>query len=170
MESFEWQQELGASTSAFVTLMGGLLFYNGDNYTEAIRRFDQALKLALSSDEIISPTPILLYRGGAHTFLEDYEKAIDDFDYIVKTDPETEYGYYVFNDRGAAYARMGNYEQALENYNFAINIKLNEFIGYASRGLIYMKFGQYDKAIIDFSMSIDINSKFATVFYSRGLS
>ena len=52
---------------------------------------------------------------------------------------------------GGAYANLGQYQRAIEDYNEAIRLKLNDSRVYNNRGVAYAKLGQYQQAIEDFN-------------------
>jgi Flp pilus assembly protein TadD len=63
-----------------------------------------------------------------------------------------------YNNRGIAYGEKGQYDQAISDFNKAIEIKPGYDKAYNNRGIVYRLKGQYDRAISDFKRAIEINS------------
>jgi serine/threonine-protein kinase len=62
-----------------------------------------------------------------------------------------------YNNRGIAYAEKGQYDQAISDFNKAIEISPRYVQAYNNRGIIYRLKGQYGQAISDFNKTIEIN-------------
>jgi tetratricopeptide (TPR) repeat protein len=63
-----------------------------------------------------------------------------------------------YNNRGAAYGEKGQYDQAISDFNKAIEINRRYIKAYNNRGIVHRLKGQYDRAIRDFNKAIEINS------------
>jgi Tfp pilus assembly protein PilF len=63
-----------------------------------------------------------------------------------------------YNNRGAAYGEKGQYDQAIMDFNQAIEMNPRYIRAYNNRGVIYRLKGQYDRAISDFNKAIEMNS------------
>jgi Tfp pilus assembly protein PilF len=62
-----------------------------------------------------------------------------------------------YNNRGIAYGEKGQYDQAISDFNKAIEINPRYVKAYNNRGIIYRLKGQYEQAISDFNKAIEIN-------------
>jgi tetratricopeptide (TPR) repeat protein len=62
-----------------------------------------------------------------------------------------------YNNRGNAYAKKGQYDQAISDFNRAIEINPRYTMAYNNRGIVYRIKGRYDQAISDFNKAIGIN-------------
>jgi tetratricopeptide (TPR) repeat protein len=60
-------------------------------------------------------------------------------------------------DRGLAYYKTGQYDEAISEYTKVIEINPKVAEAYGNRGLAYGRKGQYDLAIADFNKAIEIN-------------
>ena len=73
-----------------------------------------------------------------------------------------------YNNRGNAYIKQGNIQQAISDFNKAIEIYPNYAEAYYNRGTIYDKQGNSTQAISDLSRAIEINSNYVKAYYNRG--
>jgi regulator of sirC expression with transglutaminase-like and TPR domain len=72
--------------------------------------------------------------------------------------------------RGEAYEKLGNYNQALDDFKKSIELNPYYESGYMGRGILYAKSGNYQQAIEDFDHAIRINPNDSDLYYNRGLS
>ena len=73
-------------------------------------------------------------------------------------------------NRGEYYKEtIKNNEQALSDFNKAININPKFYYAYNNRGLIYLEQKQYELALIDFNKAIELKPNFAHTYNNRGL-
>jgi tetratricopeptide (TPR) repeat protein len=63
----------------------------------------------------------------------------------------------LYNNRGTAYGEKGQYDQAISDFNRAIEINPRYTMAYNNRGIVYRLKGRYDQAISDFNKAIGIN-------------
>ena len=71
---------------------------------------------------------------------------------------------------GNAYDAKGEHDQAILNYNKAIQSIPNNARPYNSRGIAYAAKGDYDKAILDYDRAIGLDPKFAEAYNNRGVA
>jgi len=69
--------------------------------------------------------------------------------------------------RGNGYFKMGNYDQALQDYDEAIGLDPSNTAALYNRGNIKTAVGQYDKAVADYSKAIQLNPTYAAAFNNR---
>jgi tetratricopeptide (TPR) repeat protein len=72
-----------------------------------------------------------------------------------------------YDNRGNVYADLGNYRQAIEDYNRSIEIKPGA-VSYNDRGAAYADLGNYRQAIEDYNRSIEIKPS-AVSYFNRGV-
>lgn len=121
----------------------GQALYHFKDYDNAM----QALNRAIDYNEVQAEA--LYYRGLVHVQQNDLSKAFKDYNAAIKVTPE--YKYYYAN--GAAAYTYKDYEQAINNFNEAINrdtlsTTKNKFY---LRGMSYLKNKMPDNAVIDFA-------------------
>jgi hypothetical protein len=63
-----------------------------------------------------------------------------------------------------------NYQQAIFDFNKAIQINPDHYRSFDNRGKVYDRLGDYKKAIDDFTKAIEIKSNYAWAYYNRGVA
>lgn len=76
----------------------------------------------------------------------------------------------LYCERGDLYFSLGNEQQALNDYQFAIQLDSKSESAYLSRGYVLSQLGDYPNAIKDLTQSIKLNSKNAIAYHYRGLA
>jgi Flp pilus assembly protein TadD len=69
---------------------------------------------------------------------------------------------------GDANRSMGNYDQAIDDYNETIRVEPNYAQIYNNRGRSYYAKGDYDRAIADFNQAITLDPNYADAYNNRG--
>jgi tetratricopeptide (TPR) repeat protein len=73
-----------------------------------------------------------------------------------------------FYNRGLAYAQLGEFAQAIEDFNQALRLEPKLAVAYYNRGFVYFGKREYEKAVEDFSESLRLDPKFAAAYNNRG--
>ena len=73
-------------------------------------------------------------------------------------------------EKGYAFAVAGQYKEAIEAFNKAIEEDPKDEKAYYNRGAIHGSLGNYNEAISDFEKTIELNPKYEKAFYSRGIA
>lgn len=74
----------------------------------------------------------------------------------------------VFYNRGKELYQAGEFQQALESFNKAIELKPDYFEAYTNCGVLLSGFGQFDKAIENFNKAIQLKPDLAAAYANRG--
>lgn len=106
-------------------------------------------------------------RGVAYNGLEQYDKAIADFNYHIKSGTKFDEVYF---SRGLSYLHLRQYDKAIADFSHVINLSPENDSAYTCRGDMYYDSMQYDKAILDFTHAIKINPNNDETYDSRGLA
>lgn len=81
--------------------------------------------------------------------------------------PQNATAYY---NRGAAYAKLGQYQNAIDDYTEAVNLAPKYAKAYAMRGCSLAVLGQRQKAIDDCSKAISLDPKNTKLIFGRGIA
>jgi len=87
---------------------------------------------------------------------------------INQGDLSTENLIVAYNDRGNAYGKKGDYQQALADFDQVIKLSPEDADGYYNRGLTYKKLHKPSLAVVDYTTAISHNPKYAKAFNNRG--
>jgi len=91
--------------------------------------------------------------------IEYYTKAI-----------ELDANYLLYYYRGSAFADIENLDEALKDYNKAIELNKEDAYIYICRGYIFSIKGQEEDAIKDYTKAIELDPKETSVYFNRGIS
>ena len=148
----------GDRTQAKALLEKGKELYRGDQDTEAVAAFQQAVKL----DPDLAEAHFHLGLGyEALDKREDaeaqYKKAVDAYKkhlHAHEDDAEARY------NLGQTYANLGNYSEAIREYRLATKLKTDDPDIYYDLGVAHTKLAQYDQAAAAFSKSLEIDPEY----------
>jgi tetratricopeptide (TPR) repeat protein len=73
-------------------------------------------------------------------------------------------------NRGLANKEKGEYDQAISDYNKALELKPNYADAYNNRGIAHDDKGEYDQAISDYDMALKINPTYTLAQENRELA
>ncbi|MEO0247752.1 MAG: serine/threonine-protein kinase [candidate division WOR-3 bacterium] len=133
--------------------------------------FDEKIETNSLLDDITSDYTTeqeLLLKGMSLDELGKHEEAIKCFNEILKHSESLRLKYWTYVSRGKAYENVGQFKDALEDYNSAISIYPSSLV-YCNRGNIYNNLGELNKAIKDYDTAIDLDSMNALAYYNRGI-
>ena len=77
---------------------------------------------------------------------------------------------FAYTNRGTAYLRKGQYNEAIGEYTKALKMNPHYAIAYCNRGMAYAKNGHYEKAVADYNEALSIDPKHSTTYYNRGIA
>ena len=107
----------------------------------------------------------------AYTNESDYQYQIDNYTKCLSLDPnygESD-GAITYYNRGLAYDKLENYEDAISDYTRSIRIDPDYAAAYINRGAAYDKLENYENAIADYTRALRINPDYALAYYNRGI-
>lgn len=134
----------------------GVYSYNGvsnaqdGNYAEAIANFTMAIEI---DPEAAKKNFVYQNRANAYCSAGDYDQAIRECDRIIEeVEPDS---YYALTLRGNAHHRKQEYDQAIADFNKAIEIDPVCIWAYICRGREFNAKGDFTKAIADLTKAIE---------------
>ncbi len=77
---------------------------------------------------------------------------------------------FAYNNRGVAYRSKGQYDQAISDFNKALEINPRYARAHYNRGNTYYQMGRYDQAISDYNKALEINPRHAKAYNNRGVA
>ncbi len=121
--------------------------YELDSYEEALNSINQALSLDSTVVSYNALKADIIYEMG------DIQSAISEWDYVLTTQPDYEFGYY---RRGWYKDISGDPEGALEDLSMSIVLDPDYTYSYMTRANIYMKQNKTELAVADYKKIIEI--------------
>lgn len=127
---------------------------------KALLHFETELRRAESKDM----ADAYHNRGLCYNGLEQFEKAIADFNKAIEVSPKMA-SYY--NSRAFARHRKGEHDAALKDYDTAISMNDEDPAFLSNRGILYRDMGQYQKALDDFEQAIKLSPYLSLAYNAR---
>ena len=107
----------------------------------------------------------LLEKGNIYIELEDYEKALKEFNKAIKLYPN---GPKPFHYRGFMYLHnTKEYDKAISDYSKCIEIDSAYTTGYSNRADVYLELEDYEKALADYTNSVELDKDNPERYYDR---
>jgi tetratricopeptide (TPR) repeat protein len=139
---------------------------NQDNSFSLVQQIDGCTAVVLAhppSKKYLASAYYL--RGKAYQELQDYDRAIADYDEVISLDSEFTA---IFFRRGLAYYKKRDYGHAIIDFNNSISINPQDAQSFTSRGLAYRGKQDYDHAIADYNRAISLDPQSAYAYSNRG--
>jgi tetratricopeptide (TPR) repeat protein len=137
-------------------------FIKEKEYTQAENEYIEALKLDVHNLDIYKKLANLYFDN------KDYDKAQETYEYIIKLSPQNETSFtgknddYVYNRLGDIFTIKGDLNQAIINYQKAVELKDNNPIYYYNLSKTNLKLKQFEQALENVKKALNIepdNSK-----------
>lgn len=147
------------ASTAFVSLTSGDANRNTGKHDEAIKDYDEAIR--------VEPNYAVIYnnRGRSYYAKGEYDKAIADFNQSITLDPN-----YVdaYNNRGLAYYAKGDLDKAMADYTQAITLDPEFALAYNGRAYVYLARKDYNRAIAEANQALKAKPREATWYVTIG--
>jgi tetratricopeptide (TPR) repeat protein len=141
------------------------------NYEHAIADFDKSVDIGLDAADAYYYTGVVRSSKGDSNAWQYFgfavEQDVADYSEAITLDAKNAA---TFNNRGAAFAEMGEYDRAIADLNEAIRLTPTAAAAFYNRGLAYhaRRSSEDDKrAAADLSEVIRLKPQFADAFYER---
>ena len=96
-----------------------------------------------------------LYRQAEQLFRrKKYAESVETYTLAIQINPN-DYGLY--NNRGAAYYALGEFQKAIADYTKAVELNPYHFSAYNNRGVAYQEIGSVEQAIADYRKALEID-------------
>lgn len=115
------------------------IHFRRQHYPQAITDFTEAIRLR-------SHAGLYLERGQAHAALNDWERAIADFDRAIELEPDLAEAYH---RRGLAYAARQDLDRARADLDEAVRRAPNQAEAWLDRGRLHYRQKNYSQALAD---------------------
>jgi type IV pilus assembly protein PilF len=142
----------------------GISYFHDNNIQPAYVELQKAMELNPYDKQIHNALGIIYLSK-----LEDYPKAVEHFKKALKIDENYSEA---MTNIGNAYAKMGEYNNAIESYRTAISNPLyrNPALALYNLGMVYYRLAKYDLALDSFKDSIRRYSTFHLPYYGMALT
>jgi tetratricopeptide (TPR) repeat protein len=137
-------------TSSDIYYILGDMFYAQQNYNQAVLNYQSAIHC--ERDHYYA----FVNLGNAESFRGKHERAIAEYDKVLKSFFDKSMLYVLHYNRGNAYARMRDYERALQDYNHALTLRSDFALAYGNRGNVYALLGNGPKALTDYNKAREL--------------
>jgi tetratricopeptide (TPR) repeat protein len=131
-------------------------------YQEAIQDLEHAIALDPEMSWAYA------YLGEVYRSLEQSKRAIEEYNQAIALAPGQQY-FWAYGSRGLAYYSLKDYQHALADFDYAIELNPLYSWGYSQRGRIYRHLKQYDRALGDLTRAIELAPNDAWTYSHRGL-
>lgn len=138
----------------------GLLYLKNNKPDEAIKSFNQAIALYDYSKAYVG-------RASAYYALQDFPKAINDANYVLKVDGNNTRAHFVL---GNCYNDLNRLQDAINEYNKCIELDNNEAEFYFKRGIVNGKKQDFNACINDMNVCLKLNPDYYEAHYWRGVA
>lgn len=135
----------------------GICYERLDKYPQALADFDRAIELQ-------SQHPVFHHaRGRTRQKSGDLPGALADFNITIDRKPQA----IVYDERAEIHRSLGNHLEALQDCDYAINLKPRFINAYFRRGLTYAEVGDLELALLDYTKTIELDGEHSDAYIQR---
>ncbi|MES2795142.1 MAG: tetratricopeptide repeat protein [Bacteroidota bacterium] len=144
---------------------------NRANYYRSMKRYDLAINdyasaIALKPEPQTLNSRSKLYFDISGNSKDTLMMALNDLNRAIELKPND--GEFLIN-RGAMYAKLGDFDQSLASLNEGLKIKPDQISGYLNRSLIYNLKNDHENAIKDFDEYLKYDPYKSNIIFERGM-
>lgn len=153
--------QIGFAQSAADYFNEGKKLYEAKNYSEAIKKFDQAIALKYNDPELY------ILKGNSLSHSDDKTAAIENYTKAIEIDPKSARAYF---NRGVSYREKEQYDKAIADFTSAFESDPTDASALMQRASInFYSQNNYNKAILDMEKYIALEPKDALGFLFLGI-
>ena len=104
-------------------------------------------------------------RGNLRDDTGDSDGALADYEQAIRLKPNSS----IYHDRGILWQRLGAFDKAIVDLDWAIRFTFSEPGIYIDRGFVWFEKGRHDRAAADFDRAVKIDAAFASSYIDRGV-
>lgn len=135
-------------------------YYKQGKYEEAVKSYTEFLRL--NPKDVKS----LYNRGRAYQELGQTDKALEDFNQVIKEDPNNTNAYLsLANDY---YYRLKDFDNAIFYADRVLKIDAQNEVAFTLKGKAYQKLGKLSEALEAYNNALSVNERYADAYLSRG--
>ena len=138
--------------------------YEAGKYEGAVRNFAEAVRLDPNSQEARYALACALTKTAKPA------EAIDEFKQLLNLNPTEELKIWSYYLMGNAYADLGQYKEAIENYQEAIKLKPDLSKPHYNLGLAYAASNRITEAAAEFNQAVQLKPDYAEAHYNLGVA
>jgi len=141
----------------------GVNYYNNKEYNKAIVEFEKVYAKGFQK--------LVIYRLliSAYLQIKDYQNALR-LNNLYHNKFEKKFNSYDYTNSGLIKSYTAKLEEALKDYNKAIELNSKNSLALNNRGYTYNLIGDYENAIKDFEEAISLEENFAYALNNRGFA
>lgn len=163
-------QDLPNQVSFLALFALGQSFFIQGQYEQSITLIQEAIELLTRKDEISDEFELdgAYFRlGWLYQNTDRTASAINNYSHSISLNPQFAA---TFNNRGLAYAELGEYEKAIADYDRAIALNPELAPAFYNLGNAYYDLGKHEQAIANYDRAIKLNPNFAIAYNNMGRS
>ena len=124
----------------------GIIYEKRNDYDNAIKYYTESLRIKESSDAFQSLGVCYIKKAMLKEAYRNLAKAL-----VLNPNK-----YSIYNNLGAVFERLGNFEKALEMLDIGIKLFSSNVIGYYNRAVVYDKKGKFEDALKDYEKAVEL--------------
>lgn len=128
----------------------------------AIEDYNSAIDLKFTPKEDYS---LFLFRAQSFEDNKEYQRAIKDYDIVIKHIPEEIEAYI---GKGICLDRLEKYEEAIETFDQGIKIDDTDSALFVNKGNAFFSLQKHEKALLNYQKAIELDNNNYYAYYNRG--
>jgi tetratricopeptide (TPR) repeat protein len=141
----------------------GSAYVSLDDMENALDAFDRSIELDPNDPEALD------WRAYIYFYIDEFGECIADYTVLFTMDSPLKDKPDNWMRRGVCYHSLGNYEQAVRDYDTALELDPDDAEVLAYRGAAYRNLEEYSDAMDDLTAAIDLDETYAYAWRERGL-